>query len=120
MDGSSLGHYSEDMVGESYVPYEATLWYQLDSRASPSKYSPLEYVRVSDKRVDISLQVIHKFLYAADVDATRTRLTTKFDYWWKLIKNGRFQHMTEEKETTMWWIAQYLSVDGEAADWVQE
>ncbi len=28
--------------------------------------------------------------------------------------------MTEEKETTMWWIAQYLSVDGEAADWVQE
>lgn len=42
-----------------------------------------------------------------------TPLITEFDYWWKLIKDGRFQRETDVRETTRRWIAQQLSVDGE-------
>ena len=69
---------------------------------------------------DISLPSIRRFLYGADVDATRTPLTTEFDYRRKLIKDSRFQRDLELRETTKRGIAQYLSIDGEASDWVLE
>ena len=37
-----------------------------------------------------------------------------------MIKDGQFKHELELRETIMWWIEEYLSVDGEAADWVLE
>ncbi|TMX03693.1 hypothetical protein EJD97_014822 [Solanum chilense] len=115
-----VGRYSEEMVREIYALYVATLRSQLDWRAAPAKHAPLDYVRVRGKRVDISLPAIRRYLYGADVDATRTPLIDKFDYRWKLIKDGWFQRAPELRETTKQWIAQYLSGDGEAADWVLE
>lgn len=80
----------------------------------------MDYVRVHGKRVNISLPAIRRYIYGADFNATWAALTTEFDYQWKVIKDGRFQREPELRETTKWCIAQYLSVDGEVADWVLE
>ena len=63
---------------------------------------------------------IRKFLYGAYVYASRTPLTIQFDYRWKLIKDGQFKREPDVRETTKQWIAQHLSVVGEAVDWVLE
>ena len=75
-----LGRYSEEMVREFCASYVATLRSQIDRRAAPAKQVPLEQVRVRGVHVDISLLAIHRFLYGEGVDATRTPLTTEFDY----------------------------------------
>ena len=62
----------------------------LDSWSNPAKQAPLDHLRARTRRVDISLPTIHWFLYDADTDATRELLTPKFDYRWKLIKEGHF------------------------------
>ena len=75
-----VGRYREEMVREFYASYVANHRSQLDRKAVPTKYSPLDYVRVRGRRVDISLPSIRKFLYGADVDATRTPLTIEFNF----------------------------------------
>ncbi|TMX03847.1 hypothetical protein EJD97_013573 [Solanum chilense] len=40
--------------------------------------------------------------------------------WRKLLKEGWFMREPELRETIKRWIAQYLSIDGETADWVWE
>ena len=75
-----LGRYSEEMVREFYASYVATLRLRIDRRAAPAKQAPLEQIRVQDVQVDISLPFIRQFLYGEGVDATRTPLTTEFDY----------------------------------------
>ena len=72
--------YSEEMVRDFYDSYVATLQSQLDRWATLAKHAPLEYVRIHDKRVYISLPAIHRFIYCTDIDARRTPLTTKFGY----------------------------------------
>ena len=84
-----LGRYSEEMVREFYTSHVATLQSQIDRRAAPAKQTPLEQVRVQGVQVDISLPAICLFLYGEGVDATRTPLTAKFDYRWKIVKDGR-------------------------------
>ena len=98
----------------------ANLRSQLERREAPSKHASLNYVLVRGKCFYISLPAIRRFLHGTDVDFTWTPLTVEFDYRWKLIKDGRFQCETEFRETTKRWISKYLSIDGEAADWVLE
>ena len=74
---------------EFYTFYMETLRAHLDKRANPAKHAPLEDFRVRGKRVDISLTIICKFLYSDDTDDTRAPIIPKFDYRWKLIKDGR-------------------------------
>ena len=64
--------------------------------------------------------MICRYLYGEDVDATCTPLIAEFDNWWKLVKDGCFMREPELRQTTKRWIAQYLSVDGEAGDWVRK
>ena len=70
-----LGRYSEEMVRKFYASYVATLRSQIDRRAAPTEAGPR-----TGRQVDISLPPIHRFLYGEGVDATRTPLTTEFDY----------------------------------------
>ena len=84
-----LRRYSEEVVREFYASYVATLQSQIDRRAALAKQAPLEQVRVRGIQVDISLPAIRRFLYGEGVDATRTPLTAKFDYRWKIVKDGR-------------------------------
>ena len=76
----SLGCYSEELVREFYASYVETLRSQIDRQATPAKQAALERVRVRGVQVDISLPVIHMFLYGEGVDANRTPLTAEFDY----------------------------------------
>ena len=92
--------YSDEMVLEFFSSYVATLRSQQDRWAAPAKHASLDYNQVRSKRVDISLPAICRYLYGEDVDATKTPLTTEFDYWWKLINDGCFQHELELRETT--------------------
>ena len=85
-----LGRYSEEMVREFYASYVATLRSQIDRKATTTKQSPLEQVRVRCVQVDISLPAIRRFLYGEGVDATRTPLTAEFDYRWQIVKDGKF------------------------------
>lgn len=64
------------------------------------------------------MSLIRRFLYGAKVDSTRDPLTAEFKYRWKLIKDGQFQREPDVIETTKRWIAQHLSMDSEAANWV--
>ena len=75
-----LGRYSEEMVRVFYASYVATLRSQIDRRAAPAKQDPLEQVRVRGVQVYISLPAIHQVLYGESADATRTPITTEFDY----------------------------------------
>ena len=93
-----------------------TLRSQIDRRAAPAKKAPLEQVRVRGVQVDISLAAILRFLYSKGVDATRTPLTTEFDYRWQIVKDGQFLREPSLRETTKRWMALHLSVDGEGAD----
>ena len=115
-----IGHYIEEMVLEIYASYFATLQCQQDRRVAVAKNASLDYVRVCSKRVGIFLTAIYRFLYGADVDATWIPLITVFDYQWKLIKDGRFQREHELGKFIRLFIAQSLSVNGEAVDWVLE
>ncbi|TMW98412.1 hypothetical protein EJD97_004098 [Solanum chilense] len=81
---------------------------------------PLEHVRVRGIQVDISLPAILRCLYGEDVDTTKTPLTAEFDYLWKIVKDGRFLCESSLRETTKRWMAQHLSIDREAIDWVME
>lgn len=83
-----------------FASYVASLRNSLDWRTYPSKHAPLKNVRVNGKRVDISLPAIRRFLYGADIDATRIPLTPEFDYRLKLVKVGQFQGEIVFKETT--------------------
>lgn len=67
------------MVQEFYASYVVTVQSQLDRSSNPAKHTPLQYVRVRGKWVDISLTSISRILYGMDVDATRTPLTAEFD-----------------------------------------
>ena len=71
-------------------------------------------------QVDISLPAIRWFLYGESADATRTPHTAEFDYRWQIVKDGQFLLEQVLRETTKWWMALHLSVDGEGADWVTE
>ena len=71
-------------------------------------------------QVDISLPAILRFLYGEGVDATRTPLTTEFDYRCQIVKDGQFLREPLLRETTKRWRALHLSVDGEGADWMTE
>ena len=71
-------------------------------------------------QVDISLPAIHRFLYGEGVDATRTPLTTEFDYKWQLVKDGQFLRELSLGETTKRWMALHLSVDEDGAYRVTE
>ena len=71
-------------------------------------------------QVDISLPAIRRFLYGEIVDATRTPLTTEFDYRWQIVKDDQFLREPSLRETTKRWMALHLSVDGEGVDWVTE
>ena len=71
-------------------------------------------------QVDISLPSIRRFLHGEGVDATRTPLTSEFDYRWLIVKVGQFLREPSLTETTKRWMALHLSVDGEGADWVTE
>ena len=86
----------------------------------PAKHASLDHIRVHDKQVDISFPSIRPYRYGENVDATRNPLTTKFNYQWKMVKDGQFLRETELRETTKWWTDKYLSLDREVADWVLE
>lgn len=66
------------------------------------------------------MPAIRRYLYGKDVDFTRTPLTVEFEYRWKLVKDGRFLRQPEPRETNKRWLAQYLSIDGKAANLVLE
>ena len=68
----SLGGYNEVIVREFYPSYVVTLRASLDKRATPTKHTPLDHVRVRGKRVNISLPTIRRFLYFVDTDAITT------------------------------------------------
>ena len=88
------------MVREFYASYVATLRSQIDRRAAPAKQAPLEQVRVLGVQVDISLPAIHRFLYGVGVEATRTPLTTEFDYRCQIVKDVQFLREPSLRETT--------------------
>ena len=71
-------------------------------------------------QVDISLPAISRFLYGESADATRTPITTEFDYHRQIVKDGQFLREPALRETTKRWMALHLSVYGEGADWVTE
>ena len=71
-------------------------------------------------QVDISLPVIRLYLYGEDIDANRTPLTAKFDYWWQIVQDGQFLHEPPLIETTKRLMDLHLSINGEGADWVIE
>ena len=100
-----LGRHSEEMVREFYASYIATLRSQIDRRAAPAKQAPLEQVRVRGVQVDIFLPGIRRFLYGEIVDATRTPLTTEFDYHWQIVKDDQFLREPSLRETTKRWMA---------------
>ena len=120
LDCSSFCRYSEELVREFYTSYVATLRSHIYRRAASTKQVPLDLIRVCGKQVDISLPAIRRYLYGEDVDATGTFFTAEFNYRWKLVKDGWFLHELELRETTKRWLAQYLSIDGEAVEWVLE
>ena len=95
-----LGRYSEEMVQEFHASYVETLRSQIDTRAAPAKQAPLEKVRVRGVQVDISLPAIRWFLYGEGVDATRTPLTTEFDYRYQIVKDVQFLREPSLRETT--------------------
>ena len=109
-----MGRYIKEMVREFYASYVETLLSRLDRQTNQAKHAPLDNVRVRGKRVDISLSAIRRFLHGEDIDATRTLLTTEYDYRWKVVKVYRFQHELDVRETSRKWIEQHLSLDGEA------
>ena len=111
-----LGCYNEEIVQEFYASYVTTLRSKIDWRAAPAKQAPLEQVRVRGVQVDISLPAIRRFLYGEGVDATRTPLTTEFDYRLQIVKDGQFLREPSLRETTKRWMALHLSVDGEGVD----
>ena len=65
---------------EFYTTYVATLWTSFERWTNPFKNAPLEHVHVHGKWVEIFLPAIHRFVYGADTDATRTPHTLEFDY----------------------------------------
>ena len=116
----SVGCYSDEVVREFYASYVATIRSFLDRRSNPAKQAPVDHLLVRGNRVDIILPTICRFLYCTDTVATREILTPEFDYQWKLIKEGHFQHNLGLRGTIKRWIAQQTSVDGEGADWVRD
>lgn len=70
-----------------------TLRFLLDRRSNPAKLALLDHVQILNHRVDIFSTTTHWFLYGADKDATRELLTPELNYWWKLIKEGRFERI---------------------------
>ena len=39
---------------------------------------------------------------------------------WQIVKDGQFLREPSLRETTKWWMALHLSIDGEGDDWVNE
>ena len=97
-----------------------TLQAPIDRRAASAKEAPLEHIPVHGKWVDISLPAIPQYLYCDIIDANLTPLTAEFNYRWKLVKDGQFLREPSLRETTKRWMALYLSVDGDGANWVTE
>ncbi|TMW93418.1 hypothetical protein EJD97_011729, partial [Solanum chilense] len=73
---------------------------------------------ILERRVNISLPAIRRYLYGKDIDANRTPLTPEFDFRWKIVKDGQFLREPFLRVTTKIWMALHLSVDREGADWV--
>ena len=107
-----LGRYIEEMVQEFYASYVATFRLQIDRRAALAKQAPLEQVRDRGVKVNISLPAIRRFLNGESADATRTPITTEFDYRWQIVKDGQFLREPALRETTKRWMDLHLSVDG--------
>ena len=68
----------------------------------------------------ISPSLLSAGIYGEDVYENQTPLTAEFDYRWQIVKDGQFLHEPSLRESTKWWMALHLSVDGEGADWVTE
>ena len=55
-----------------------------------------------------------------DIDANSTPLTTEFDYWWQIVKDGQFLGDPSVIETSKRWMDLHLYIDREGSSWVTE
>jgi len=68
--------------------------------------------------VDIVEKTIRRFLYGPSPGHTWALNTAEFDYRWDIVRGGEFQRSAEKRETVLHWLARYISIDGERAEWV--
>uniref|UniRef100_M1DJI3 Integrase core domain containing protein n=1 Tax=Solanum tuberosum TaxID=4113 RepID=M1DJI3_SOLTU len=59
-----------------------------------------------------SEEIVQEFyaLYAATL--------REFDYRWDIVRSGAFQRNANQREAVLLWLARYIVVDGERAEWV--
>lgn len=98
--GRSNGLYLEEVVRQFYESHVETLHSSLDRWYNLAKQEQLDDLRVRGRKVYISLPTIFRFLYDTDKDSTRELLTPEFDYQYKLIEEGHFEHNLGLRDTT--------------------
>ncbi|KAG5585467.1 hypothetical protein H5410_045901 [Solanum commersonii] len=112
------GIYSEEIVREFYASYTATLRDSISKRSKPLAQAPLTFTLVRGCPVDISPTTIRRFLYSPTMGHSWSLNTAEFDYKWDIVRSGTFQRNAEQREAIILWLARYIVVDGERAEWV--
>ncbi|KAG5599180.1 hypothetical protein H5410_030550 [Solanum commersonii] len=111
------GTYSEEIVWEFYASYAATLWGSISKRSKPLAQDPLTSTLVRGCPVDISPATIRRFLYSPTACHFWSLNTAEFDHRWDIVRSGSFQRNFEQREAVIHWLAKYIAVDGERAEW---
>ncbi|KAG5572275.1 hypothetical protein H5410_062041 [Solanum commersonii] len=68
--------------------------------------------------VDISYATISFFLYGPTTGHSWSLNTAEFDYRWYIVRSGTFQRNAEQREAVILWLAKYIALDREHAEWV--